>query len=130
MHVEKHFQNNLKKADMAQRSREYFPSLGEWFSRHVISDTRRPLVEKVDKEDSHISTGRDKTIPDEMKELYEDKHSKGQIKKCSLSDPICNVCQEDFDDIWDAEEEEWVWKNLYVHDDKAFILFVSQTLKK
>ena len=129
IHIEKHFKNNLKKADMAQCSREYFSSLNEWFSHEVISDMRRPLEEKVE-QDSHISTSQDKTKSDDIKEVYDDKRNKGPIKKSSILDPICNVCQEDFDDVWDAEEEDWIWKDMCIHDDKAFHSICFADFKK
>ncbi|KAM5126894.1 pre-mRNA cleavage complex 2 protein Pcf11 [Mantella aurantiaca] len=114
-HLDWHYRQNRTEKDVSRKitHRRWYYSLTDWIEFEEIADleerAKSQFFEKVHEE-----------VILKTQEAAKEKEFQSVPAGPAGADEICEICQEQFEQYWDEEEEEWHLKNAMRVNDKIY----------
>ncbi|XP_073517808.1 pre-mRNA cleavage complex 2 protein Pcf11 [Phyllobates terribilis] len=114
-HLDWHYRQNRTEKDVSRKitHRRWYYSLKDWIEFEEIADleerAKSQFFEKVHEE-----------VILKTQEAAKEKEFQSVPAGPAGADEICDICQEQFEQYWDEEEEEWHLKNAMRVNEKIF----------
>ncbi|XP_053312660.1 pre-mRNA cleavage complex 2 protein Pcf11 isoform X2 [Spea bombifrons] len=114
-HLDWHYRQNRTEKDVSRKitHRRWYYSLQDWIEFEEIADleerAKSNFFEKVHEE-----------VILKTQEAAKEKEFQSVVAGPAGSDELCDICQEQFEQYWDEEEEEWHLRNAMRVNDKIY----------
>ncbi|ORX56382.1 hypothetical protein DM01DRAFT_1303896 [Hesseltinella vesiculosa] len=119
-HLDSHFRQNRRIKERGKRglSRSWFVSVSDWVAgaEGELTHHQMPIFVL----DKHDANKEDEQGIDLIAETQRLENSTVVKPLNTTEQPSCPICGESFIDVWNDEQEEWVYKNAVFTDDKIY----------